>query len=132
MKPYSLDLREKIVKAVETGESSIRKAAQRFSVSKSFVQKLLTQKRTQGHLRPRKQGGSQPSRVLAYQDQLLALIEKYPDLTLEQYCECFADETGVWVSQSTMCRALQQLGLPRKKNTASHPSPKRARSTTAS
>jgi transposase len=37
MKPYSLDLREKIVGAIEKGEGSFRKTAQRFSVSKSCV-----------------------------------------------------------------------------------------------
>lgn len=58
MKPYSMDLREKIVNAIENGESSFRKTAQRFSVSKSYVQKLVAQKRTEGHLVPRKQGGS--------------------------------------------------------------------------
>ncbi|HEY9768472.1 MAG TPA: hypothetical protein V6C71_08155 [Coleofasciculaceae cyanobacterium] len=58
MKPYSIDLREKIVSAVEKGDSSVRKVAQRFGVSKNCVQRLITQKRTQGHILPRKQGGS--------------------------------------------------------------------------
>ena len=30
MKPYSLDLREKIIDAIEKGDSSVRKVAQRF------------------------------------------------------------------------------------------------------
>ena len=52
MKPYSMDLREKIVSAVEQGDSSIRKVAKRFSVSKNTVQRLVTLKRTQGHVAP--------------------------------------------------------------------------------
>ena len=44
MKPYSLDLREKIIDAVEKGDSSITKVAQRFGVSKNFVQKLVLPK----------------------------------------------------------------------------------------
>jgi len=44
MKPYSQDLRAKIVSAIENGESSFRKTAQRFSVSQSCVQKLVAQK----------------------------------------------------------------------------------------
>ena len=51
MKPYSIDLRERVVSAIETGESSIRKVAQRFCVSKNCVEKWVAQKRTQGHLR---------------------------------------------------------------------------------
>jgi transposase len=76
MKAYSLDLREKIVHAVESGESSIRKTAQRFSVSKSCVQKFLAQKRHEGHLNPRKQGGSKQSSLLPYQEQLLTIVQQ--------------------------------------------------------
>lgn len=114
MKPYSLDLREKIVSAIEKGESSFRKTAQRFSVSRSYVQKLVAQKRTEGHVVPRKQGGS-VSAVMEQKAQLMALLEKQPDATLAEYCELLFDETGLWVSQSTMCRTFQRLGLPRKK-----------------
>ena len=115
MKPYSQDLREKIVSAIENGESSFRKTAQRFSVSKSCVQKLVTQNRREGHLLPRKQGGS-VSPVLKHKAQLLAIYEQQPDATLAEYCELLFDATGVWVSQSTMCRTFQRLNLPRKKN----------------
>ena len=115
MKPYSLDLREKIVSAIEKGKSSYRKTAQRFSVSKSYVQKLVSQKRTEGHLIPRKQGGSVSS-VMEHQARLLEVFEKQPDATLAEYCELLYDATGLWVSQSTLCPTFQRLGLPRKKN----------------
>jgi transposase len=115
MKPYSVDLREKIVSAIENGESSFRKTAQRFSVSKSCVQKWVAQKRAQGHVLPRKQGGS-VSAVMSHKPQLLAIVEQQPDATLAEYCERLFDETGLWVSQSTMCRLFQRLNLPRKKN----------------
>jgi transposase len=121
MKPYSLDLREKIVNAIEEGESSFRKTAQRFSVSKSSVQKLVAQKRAEGHLAQRKQGGSVSS-VMEHKAQLMAIYEKQPDATLAEYCELLAEATGLWVSQSTMCRTFQRLNLPRKKNTSRQPS----------
>ena len=117
MKPYSLDLRERVVKAIENGDSSVTKVAQRFAVSKSCVEKWVKQKRTQGHVVPRKQGGSL-SRVMAYREQVVAIYQKKPDATLAEYCELLADATGLWVSQSTLCRSLQRLNLPRKKNTA--------------
>jgi transposase len=40
MKPYSSELREKIVKIYEQGDTSIRKVAARLDVSKGFVQKI--------------------------------------------------------------------------------------------
>ena len=114
MKPYSVDLREKIVSAIEKGESSFRKTAQRFSVSKSCVQKLVAQMRAEGHVVPRQQGGSE-SWVMAHKNQLLRIFAHQTDATLAEYCELLFDETGLWVSQSTMCRTFQRLGLPRKK-----------------
>ena len=41
-----------------------------------------------------------------------------------EYCELLYDETGLWVSQSTMCRTFQRLELPRKKNAPPQPSQK--------
>ena len=104
MKPYSLDLRKKIIDAVEKGDSSITKVAQRFGVSKNFVQRLVTHKRIQGHILPRKQGGSMVSPVMKHQAKLMEIFEKQNDATLAEYCELLFNETGLWVSQSTMCR----------------------------
>ncbi len=52
---------------------------------------------------------------MAYQDQLMALFEQQTDATLAEYCELLFAETGLWVSQSTLCRTFQRLELPRKK-----------------
>ena len=41
MKAYSIEFREKIVKIYEQGDTSVRKVAQRFDVSKAFIQKIL-------------------------------------------------------------------------------------------
>ena len=119
MKAYSVDFREKIISAIKEGNSSVRKIAQRFGVSKNFVQKLVTQKRTKGHIIPGKQGGSMVSPVMKYKAQLIAIFERRNDATLAEYCELLYDETGLWVSQSTMCRTFQRLNLPRKKNAPS-------------
>lgn len=117
MKAYSIDLREKIVSAVAKGDSSIRKIAARFAVSKNSVQRLVTQKRTEGHVVPRKQGGTLVSPVMQYKDQLIAIVKEQSDATLAEYCELLFAQTGLWVSQSTMCRTFQRLELPRKKKT---------------
>ncbi|NEO43586.1 MAG: hypothetical protein F6K55_05390 [Moorea sp. SIO4A3] len=47
--------------------------------------------------------------------RLAEMVKKYPDYTLEEYCENWEDKTGVRVSASTMCRTLQNLGLSLKK-----------------
>lgn len=58
MKLYSIDLREKIMSVLEKGDSSVRKVAARFAVSKNCVERWVPQKRTEGYVVPRKQGGS--------------------------------------------------------------------------
>ncbi len=54
MKPYSIDFREKVIKVYERGDTSIRKLAARFEVSKAIVQRLLKQKKLTGHVQPKK------------------------------------------------------------------------------
>ena len=115
MKPYSIDFREKVVKAYEQGNTSIRKLAARFDVSKAFVQKLLKQQKINGHVQPGKQGGTMQSQLHGYSTQLAQMVEKYPDATLSEYCEYWGETHGSWLSTSTMCRALLRMQLPRKK-----------------
>ena len=115
MKAYSIDLREKIVQAYEKGDTSVRKVASRFGVAKSFVQKLLLIKKTQGDLKPRPQGGSMKGELDGCSTQLIAMVEQYPDRTLLEYCEYWGTTYDNWLSTSTMCRALQKQKLTLKK-----------------
>ena len=115
MKAYSIDLREKIVAAHINKKISIRKVADIFSVSKSFVQKLLLQQKTDGNLERRRTRKATVSYILNAQVELTEIVEANSDATLLELCELFADKTGNWVSQSTMSNALKQFGLTRKK-----------------
>lgn len=115
MKPYAIEFREKIVKAYEQGNTSIRKVATRFDVSKAFVQKVLKQKQTTGHVRPNKQGGSLKSVLNSRTVELIEMVEKYPDLTLLEYCEYWLCRYKEAVSPSMMCRELNKQNLTRKK-----------------
>ncbi|WP_100903832.1 helix-turn-helix domain-containing protein [Nostoc flagelliforme] len=122
MKSYSVDLREKIVAVHLQKNISIRKVANIFSVSKSLVQKLVKQQKLEGNLQPKPRGKPQFSHLTNADTELRELVESHPDATLIELCELFADKTGNWVGQSAMCRALQKLGLNRKKNEAEYPS----------
>lgn len=115
MKPYSIDFREKVVKAYERGDTSIRKLADKFDVSKAFVQRLLKQKQLTGHVQPQKQGGSMKRKLDEYSTQLAQMVENYPDWTLSEYCEYWGETYNQWFSTSTMCRALQKEQLTVKK-----------------
>lgn len=116
MKPYSLDLREKIISTYEAGNTSIRQVAERFQVSKNTVQALLKRKQATGTLKPARATGGKGSQLAGYEQDIAEMVERHQDYTLAEYCECWYDKTGVWVSQSTMCRFLQQQQLTIKKN----------------
>ena len=115
MKPYSIDLREKVINAYNSGNIYVRKLAVNFGVGKAFVQKMLRQHRDEGHVNPGKQGTRKKAVLADSSNQLIALVEKHPDATLFEYCEYWLESHKQVVSESMMCRALQKLNLTRKK-----------------
>lgn len=115
MKPYSLDMRQKIVNTYEAGNTSVRKVAERFQVSKSTVQELLKRKRETGKLLPRQAKGGKPSQLFGQEEQIKEMVVEHPDYTLAEYCEYWQDKTGVRLSESAMCRCLQKQKLTVKK-----------------
>lgn len=117
MKSYSLDLRSKIVAAHLTQKLSIRKVAAQFGVTKSLVQKLVKQQRTEGNLLAKQRGKPRFSPLTNAGAEVRELVAEYPDATLAQLSELFLQRTGNWVSRAALCRYLQKLGLNRKKKT---------------
>ena len=115
MKAYSVDLRKKVVNAYQSENISVRKLAVTFGVGKAFIQKILKQYQEKGHVNPGKQGTRKKAVLSGYSAQLIALVDKYPDATLSEYCEYWLESQGQLVSSSMMCRELQKLNLTRKK-----------------
>ena len=115
MKPYSLDLRERIIADRQQG-TSIRKLAKQYKVSRGMVWNLIKLKRDTGKINPKPATGGKQSQLAAQETKIAEMTQKYPDYTLEEYCEYWDEQTGVRVSASTMCRKLQQLRLTIKKN----------------
>ncbi len=80
-KPYSIDLREKIVTAYENQEGSMQKLAERFKVSKNFVADLLCRLKQTGQVAPKPHGGGRSPSVKAQGETFLTeLIKSQPDL----------------------------------------------------
>ena len=116
MKPYSQDLREKIVRALEAQEETQEEIAQRFSVSTSFVVKLWRRWRETGSAAALPHaGGRQPS-LQASEAVIRRELDRQPDLTLAELCEQVGATGGASVSTKTMCLELRRLSLPRKKS----------------
>jgi transposase len=117
MKPYSLDLRQKILRAYDQKLGSQRALAALFGVSHAFLEQLLRRRRTTGAIAPRPHaGGRQPRCDPAALALVRQLVHAQPDATLAELCAQLQQRRGLRLSVATMCRVLQRLGLPRKKN----------------
>lgn len=116
MQPYSLDLRERVVKAYEQGEGSIAQISQMFNVGQTFVKKMLRLKRETGDLSPQPHGGGKPPSLSAKDLGLLrARVRHQSDVSLAELQAHLQHQAQVSVHIATISRALSQLGLPRKK-----------------
>lgn len=112
---YSIDFRQKIVEAYQSGKSSIREVAQRFLVSPDTVQRLLKQHRLTGDLNPQKCGSRKKSVLSQHEAAALKVVADHPDWTLWQYCEFLTEQLGVNISTSMMDRFCQAHNLTLKK-----------------
>jgi transposase len=122
--PYSVDLRQKILLALEDGGKSQREIAELFHVSQSFVESLLRHVRATGRIEPRPPAGGPPPRIdVQARQRLRQWVAAQPDLTLEEAAERLQRECGIHACVSLVCRVLQKLGLPRKKR---HSTPRSA------
>ena len=81
-KPCSLELRERVVDAVESGASR-REAADWFEVSPSSAIKWMQRRQATGSIAPKPSGGS-ISPLEAHAAFLFTLIARQPDLTLDE------------------------------------------------
>ena len=111
MKPYSKDLRLRVLAAVDCGMPK-KEAARVFRVSGPTIRHYLRLRRQTGDFEPKPVPGSPAHKWEALEDRLPAQVRLNPDLTLAEHCELFEEESGMVVSASTMSRAFKRLGLP--------------------
>ncbi len=115
MRAYSLDLRERVMKAYDEGKWTVGQLAERFKVGEWWVHKLKRQRQGEGSLAPRKGKVGQPRHFQAGQLQRLQqYVERHPDATLEQIRE----KLGVSCTVVTIHHTLRRLGYRYKKNAA--------------
>jgi transposase len=118
-RPYSVDLRERVVRAVGAG-TSCRSAAAKFEVSVSFVIKLMQRWRQRGLVAPDRYGGWKRSPLEAHAERVRVLLAAEPDLTIEELRIRLAGG-GVQTSRSALGRFLLGHGLTRKKRPSTPP-----------
>jgi transposase len=114
MRAYSDDLRERIVRAIDRHEYSLRQIAHLFSVSLSFLVRLLQRHRCTGSVQPKPHaGGPAPKLDADAVQRLRELIREQPDATLAE----LRDRLGVPCHLATLARVLRRQRITRKKKT---------------
>lgn len=117
---YSLDLRKKVLAALET-EPSSNVVAERFNVSGSFVRKLRARVRLTGNPAPLPPPGKVRIVDPDGEELLQQLVSKYPDATLDKLVRLFPRHGGRRVSDTTIWRTLRRMGMSLKKKPSTPP-----------
>jgi transposase len=113
MVPYSIDLRERVLKAVDVGEGTQEQIAERFSVSARWIRKLLARRAATGSIAPEPNRGGRKSLIRGEAaESLRAAVRDDPDATLEELRQA----TGFTGCLMTVWRAIERLKITRKES----------------
>lgn len=115
MKPYSQDLRERVIAACEAGDETRAEIARLFGVSESTVDKWWSRWRATDSCAALPPGHGPARTLQAGEAFIRAEIEQQPDVTLAELCERVATCCALIASLSMMGRTVQGLNVPRKK-----------------
>jgi transposase len=118
MKPYSKDLRVRVLAAVDAGKSR-EEVARTFSVSMPTIKRWLKRRRETGEVEPKPIPGRPSRKGEMLKGWLPQHLKANDDLTLEEHREAFEEQFGEAVSTSTVGRAIARLpqgGWPIKKS----------------
>ncbi len=114
MKPYSEDLRRRIVKALQEGGISKSAAARLFDVSLSSVKRYAQIASRGASLEPRRGGGRPPKVDQTTQKLLEEDVQKHPAASISERRHFLEQLTGKALSDSTIRRVLKRLGFSQK------------------
>lgn len=117
MRPYSLDLRQRVAAALDQHEGSWRDIARRFGVSLSFIKGLIQRRHETGSIQPKPHGGGHPPALNEETRQRLRqALQQTPDATLAE----LRSRLGLSCSLMAIWRTLKRLRITRKKKVPKH------------
>ena len=114
MAGYSMDLRGRVVAAVDKGLAK-EDVAETFEVSVRTINRYLLLRRETESLEPRPIPGGPPVKGAALAAGLAPQLEGHADATLPEHCALWEAAGGGRVSEATMARAIKKLGWSLKK-----------------
>jgi transposase len=115
MKPYSTDLRVRVLDAFEDGMARTD-AIRIFQVSLGSIKRWVRKRRTTGDLTPKHSTGRVPTITPDQEAHLRAQLDARPDASLAEHAAQWNAEHGTTLSAWTIGRAIRRLGWSRKKS----------------
>ena len=109
-KPYSQDLRDRVLDAVEKDGMSRRAAAARFEVSDASAIKWVQRLERTGSRSIARMGGHKPRKLDPHREFLEAARAEKSDITLQALCDRLSAERGVKADTSMMSRFFRRIG----------------------
>jgi transposase len=127
--PYSQDLRDRVLRALDRGDRPTE-IARRFEVSRIWVYQVRGRVQRTGQRGSLAIGGYRRSKLAQSEQQLRGWIAESPDLTLVELQQRLAEQ-GVAVKIGALWHQLNKWNLTFKKNSARQRARARGRSTGA-
>ncbi len=115
MRAYSVDLRERIVKAVKVEKLDKVAVAERYKVSRASVYRYLELEK-QGSVKAKRHPGQKQRLSAELRQKLLEQLEENSDASLEEHAALFYEEQGVSLKKSSIANYFARLGVRRKKD----------------
>lgn len=112
--PLSMDLRVRVVRAVEEEGMSRRGAAARFGVAIRTAVRWVGEFRATGSLAPQKMGNPSLPKLSAHRETVLTLLKERPDCTIEELRQELAAR-GIVVGYGSIRRFFERERITRKK-----------------
>ncbi len=114
-KPYSQDLHDRVLDAVDKEGMSRRSAAERFGIGESSATRWIRRLMDAGSRLPVGAGGHRASRLAPHRAFIEAALAAQPDLTQQALCDRLFAERGVKADASMMSRFLRREGITFKR-----------------
>jgi transposase len=119
-KPYSQDLRERVLAASDDGDR-VGEIAELLRVSVSYVSKVLGRRRTTGETTARAQRNHVTPKLAPLHGAIRARVAERPDGTIEELRAWLLAVHAMSASVGLIWKTLKQLGLTLKKSHSARP-----------
>jgi transposase len=117
-KPISVEVRERVVAAHQERKGTYAKLSEVFNVGEASVSRWLRLHREAGSLAPKPLPGRAPKLDEAGRAALRELVASDSDATLAELSQRLRERTGVALTVSSIHKALEKMGITRKKKTS--------------